>query len=113
MRRQLRVHAVANPLVDALPLDLGPRLRLAIDRARPPVEHALARLAGQRVAALQHRVEHRRRGAERAVEVQRLAEADDVLRALARAELLRIEPAEPIARVGEIVGRGALANRSR
>ena len=63
VRRQLLVHPRADPLIDALPLDLGPRLRVAIERARPPVEHALARVAGQQVAgcAAPSRTPRRRR----------------------------------------------------
>ena len=102
-------HARADPLVDGLPRRLGaaawPR-----DRARSPTSRARAR-ARRRQAHRRCRAPSRtpRRRRRTTVEIQRLAEADDEFVALAGIEPLRIEPAQPIARVRQIVGRRALA----
>src|SRR5205807_9302175 len=106
---ELRRHPLANVLIDALPLEIAARPRVAIERAGPPVEHALPRVADERAFARQHRREDIRGGAERFVEKERLADADEKLDALAIAEPVRVEAPQPIAGVQQIVGRGAVA----
>ena len=76
-------------------------------RIGPPVEHPIARANRRELAALQNGIEHRRGRAERLIEIQRFPETDDVLDALSRREMLRIQPAQTFARVGQVVGRVA------
>ena len=95
---QLRLHPLANVLVHGLTLEVGPRPRVAIEGAGPPIDHALALAAGQRPpGSVEHRIEDVRGRAVRSVEIQRLAEPDDELDALARTESLRIEAAKALA----------------
>ena len=113
MKRQLVFEPCAHLLIHALAIDLGPRPRVAVERRRPPVQHVLARGTRQQIAAAQNRVEDRRRRAEGVVEIQRFAEADDVLGALARGKAFGIQPAEALAGVRQIFGDRAARGIAR
>ncbi len=113
MGRELVFHPRADPAIYDRAIGdarrCGTQPRVAIGRVRPPVEHALARVERQQILSEQHRIENRRRRPERAVEIQRLADADDVFEPFVRVEALRIDPPQPIAGIGQIVGRRACA----
>src|SRR5204863_8642743 len=96
-------------LIDPLPLDIGSRPRLAVERAGPPVEHALARVGTKLIAPKEQRLEHIGCRTGRLVEIQRLAETDDQLDSLGRIEMDRVDPAQPLARTGEVRWRSTLA----
>ena len=105
IRRKLQHHSIADTLVNGLPLDLGTRPRVLIQRAGPPVEHALARIIGKVTAGHQHRFEHRRGGSRGALEVQRLSQTNDELDAFSRRKFVRADAAQAFARMDQIIGR--------
>ena len=109
-RARLRIR-VADPLVDRLPVDLRPRPRVAIERARPPVQHALARVGRHAGRALcEHRVEHGRPPRRTTPSKYSASPRPTMYSARSRGvEALRIEPAQALAGVGQIVGRAAVA----
>src|SRR5262249_57619915 len=105
---ELLAHPVENRPIHRLPIDVGSRTRLAIHGARPPVEHAFARLWIELVPSGQHRLEHVGGSPRRLVEVQRFAETDDELDALERPETLGIDSPETLAGVRHIPRRAPL-----
>jgi hypothetical protein len=105
----LELHPVANLLIHGLPLEIGPRARVAIERAGPPVEHTLTRVRREMVGARQHRLEDAGRRTRRVVEEQRLAKADDELGPLACTQPPGVDPAQPIARLRQIAADCARA----
>src|SRR5436190_6694987 len=109
MTCELVAHPIANLLIDALSLEIAARPRVAIERAGPPVERALARVWRQRPVSREDRSEDVGGGAERLVEEERLTDSDQELDTLARTEPLRVEAAQPLARARQIVGDAARA----
>ena len=109
IRTDLDFHAIEDPLVHRAPLDVGLPPRIPVDRARPPVEQAVARRRREKVGTGQHRSEDRRGRARQAVEEQRLAETDHVFDPLRRAESRGVQGPQTIACVRQVLGGGALA----
>jgi hypothetical protein len=90
-------------LIDALAIEIAPRPRVAIQCARPPVEHTFARMRHQTVLRGEHSLEHGRGGSWRVIEIERLTETDDEFDALTGAEPLRSEAPQALARLHQII----------
>ena len=80
---QLVLHPGDDPRVERRAFRFGPHLRLAIDGAGPPVEHALVRRGGG-LDAIERPLELHRGGARLIIQVQELAERDDEFRLIGR-----------------------------
>jgi hypothetical protein len=102
-------HSIEDALIHVSALDLRLPPRVGVDGARPPVEQPFARVESHVLRPGQHRSKHRRRGARRSLEEQRLAEADDEHAPLHVVEAIGIDPPQAIAGADQIVGGGALA----
>ena len=107
--RDLFGHALEDPRVDRRTFLGLARLRLLVDRGRPPVEHALVRGRAEQRRALPNRLEELRRGAVSLFEVERLGEADRQLDALGRVERRRVDHAQRLARGARVALVGRLA----
>ena len=102
---ELGLHTFAKLPVDILALDIGARSHLAIDGARPPIEHAFARIRQEIFTAREHRIEHFGGCSRGLAEKQRFAEPDDELDPLTSAESFWVQAAEALARMSGTMGR--------
>ena len=85
-----------------------PRLRLTVERRRPPVEHPFVRHRAEHHRAVQRRFEQLGRGPEPIVEVQDLRLTDRELEAFAVMQRTGVRGSQRLARRREVLGTRVL-----
>src|SRR4029450_12303267 len=108
-RAQFALHPLANALIHGLAIELRSRPRITVECAGPPVEDSLVFRRCQGARSFEDRIENTSGRSERAVEIQRLSQTDDVLDPFVSTKTLGIESAQALTGAVELFRLGPFA----